>query len=104
MFNCKRSDLEVVRDILRITGSKTTIMYGANLSYLQTQKYLRMLTDCNCLQPVDVGSGRYEYRPTERATELLRLIDSVEELVEGCIPNISPHLMGRKTTMEKKNA
>ncbi|MBI4337367.1 MAG: hypothetical protein HY683_06025, partial [Chloroflexi bacterium] len=36
----RRSSLQVVADILRIGGTKTRMMYGANLSYAQTQKYL----------------------------------------------------------------
>ena len=86
MFNRKRSDLEVVADILRIKGSKTAIMYGANLSYAQTQKYLGILTEREFLESVVVRSGRREYHPTEKAQELLRMIETIEELVRSPDP------------------
>ena len=47
-----RHSLEIVRDILQIASvrtRKTRIMYQANLSYMQVQKYLHELLDTGLL-------------------------------------------------------
>ena len=76
----RRSELEVVANMLRIRGSKTAIMYGANLSYDQTQKYLRLLVDIGVIDSVDGTNGRQQYRPTEKGHQLLELIGKLEDL------------------------
>ena len=48
-----RSEEQIVADILAsiLNGTrKTRIMYGANLSYALTTKYLRRLLDCGLIQ------------------------------------------------------
>ncbi len=67
-FN-RRSEIEVIASILDIARSsikKTKIMYQANLSYTQLQKYLAFLTNIEFLA-VD---GR-AYRTTKRGEEFL---------------------------------
>lgn len=82
MFHSKkRSDVQVAGDILRINGSQTAIMYGANLSYSQTRKYLYSLTTRGFLERVNVGNGRKQYRCTEEGRRLLAMIEDLEELV-----------------------
>ena len=80
MFNCRRSDLEVVADILRINGSQTAIMYGANLSYTQTHKYLSQLAELALIEPFDGGNGRQKYRCTTKGQEFLGLVERLEIL------------------------
>jgi predicted transcriptional regulator len=63
-----RSEEEIVADILTsiLDGSKKTrIMYGANLSYALTTKYLSKLLECSLIQYSDrdkkymlTGAGR----------------------------------------------
>lgn len=77
----RRSNLEVVADMLRIKGSKTAIMYGANLSYSQTQKYLHLLAERQFIELVVEGNGRPLYRPTQRGRKFLELIGDLEELI-----------------------
>ncbi len=79
--NKKRSDVHVTGDILRINGSQTAIMYGANLSYSQTRKYLLSLTTRGFLERVNVGNGQKQYRHTEKGRRLLAVIEALEELV-----------------------
>ena len=81
MFNHKRSDVEVAADMLRITGSQTAIMYGANLSYAQTQKYLRQLSEMALIESVAQRNGRPLYGPTGKGQEFLELIDRMEVLL-----------------------
>lgn len=77
----RRSSVEVIADILRINGSKTAIMYGANLSHAQTQKYLNMLIQHGLLAQTESGDRRV-YRTTERGRRLLHLIQTIESFVD----------------------
>lgn len=77
----RRSDLEVVANMLRVSGTKTAIMYGANLSYAQTQKYLRLLDDLDLITTVDGTNGRRQYLPTEKGQQFLVVIGKLEELM-----------------------
>lgn len=55
----RRTTLDVIADILRITSrptSRTQILYAANLSYTQTVKYVEMLTACGMLSKVSEKS------------------------------------------------
>lgn len=84
MLNQKRSYLEVAADILRIRGSQTAIMYGANLSYAQTRKYLRELADRALIEPVVGGrNGRRLYGPTPKGREFIELVERLEVLLES---------------------
>jgi len=82
MFNKKRSDVEVVARILRCRGSQTAIMYGANLSYAQTLKYLRQLSEMALIESVQQRNGRPLYAPTGKGLEFLALVDRMEVLLE----------------------
>ena len=86
MFNHKRSDVEVAADILRIKGSQTAIMYGANLSYSQTHKYIRQLTDMALLQPVEGKNGRRNFHTTQRGRDFLDLVEKMEDLLQRSAP------------------
>ncbi|MBI4336589.1 MAG: hypothetical protein HY683_01995, partial [Chloroflexi bacterium] len=78
----RRSSLQVVADILRIGGTKTRMMYGANLSYAQTQKYLELLVNFQLLEEVRSPNGRTTYVPSERGKKFLVLIDSMETFLD----------------------
>ena len=81
MFNHKRSDVEVAADMLRVGGSQTAIMYGANLSYAQVRKYLRQLSDMALIESVEQQNGRPLYDLTEKGQEFLELIERMEVLL-----------------------
>ncbi len=81
LFSDRRSSLDVAADILRINGSKTAIMYGGNLSYAQTQKYLRILTEQGFIELDDQGVRNRKYRSTEKGRKFLELIDRLQNLV-----------------------
>ena len=86
MIANKRSELDVIADILRIKGSKTAIMYGANLSYAQTQRYLELLHEAGFLQQGPTGkNGRRAYSPTEKGQKLLKLVEIIEEMLDASI-------------------
>ena len=77
----RRSDLQVVADILRIRGSKTAIMYGANLSYAQTQKYLHQLAELAFIECSNGSKGRREYHSTPKGRKLVEMVENLEQFV-----------------------
>jgi len=79
----KRSRIEVMADILRLgEAGKTEIMFEANLSYIQLQKYLRYLTEGGFLQRVVVPNPGVKFRITRKGEKLLNNIDVVLDMLE----------------------
>ena len=71
-----RNRLDIVRDMLAIASTKvkkTRIMYQANLSFLQVEKYMKTLLDEGLL--TRDGNGGTSYLTTEKGKEFLRLYD-----------------------------
>jgi len=80
----RRSSIEVIADMLRLgEAGKTEIMYSANMSYFQLQKYLRFLLDLKLIDKVTVGNPMVTYRVTKKGLRLLRSIDSILEILES---------------------
>lgn len=72
-----RSRVEILADILELahTGGtlKTHIMYKANLSHRQLDKYITYLTDNAMLRIVsDPVNGKVRYEVTEKGLEYLK--------------------------------
>jgi predicted transcriptional regulator len=84
----RRSNIEIIGDMLRVgaNGSngagKTEIMYSANMSYSQLQKYLSMLISHGFIDRLEVGNPVVTYRVTERGSTLLRSIDTILDVLE----------------------
>ena len=75
-MNGRRSDIEIIGEILRLgRAGKTEIMYNAELSYAQLQKYLGFLTEHGLLERVNHNQRKTEYQPTSKGRELLGYID-----------------------------
>ena len=82
-MNNRRSNIEVIADILRLgEAGKTEIMYSANMSYSQLQKYLKFLLQLGLIDKVTVGNPIVTYRVTKKGLRLLRSIDSILEMLE----------------------
>ncbi len=78
----RRSSIEVIADILRLgEAGKTEIMYSANMSYFQLQKYLNFLLQLKLIDKVTVGNPIVTYRVTRKGLRLLRNIDSILEVL-----------------------
>ena len=83
MLNNRRSEIEIIRDILLRSQSgakKTEIMYQVNLSFFQLNSYLNSLLRIELLmeRPIQFngnGLGK-EYVTTEKGTECLSSINS----------------------------
>ena len=79
----RRSSIEVIADMLRLgEAGKTEIMYSANMSYFQLQKYLYFLLQLKLIDKVTVGNPIVTYRVTRKGLRLLRQIDSILEMLE----------------------
>ena len=82
-MNNRRSNIEVIADMLRLgEAGKTEIMYSANMSYAQLQKYLKFLLQLGLIDKVTVGNPVVTYRVTDKGLRLLRSIDSILEILE----------------------
>ena len=85
VINRRRSNIEIIADMLRAGengAGKTRIMYSANMSYSQIQKYLDFLVNQGFISKVDVGYPTVTYQVTESGLELLQLIDNVTDMLK----------------------
>ena len=79
----RRSNIQLIADILRLgEAGKTEIMYSANMSYLQLQKYLSLLLQLKLIDKVTVGNPIVTYRVTGKGLKLLRNIDNILQMLE----------------------
>ena len=82
-MNNRRSNIEVIADMLRLgEAGKTEIMYSANMSYAQLQKYLKFLLQLGLIDKVTVGNPVVTYRVTRKGLRLLKSIDYILEILE----------------------
>jgi predicted transcriptional regulator len=80
----RRSSIEVIADMLRLgEAGKTEIMYSANMSYYQLQKYLNFLLQLGLIDKVTVGNPVVTYRVTRKGLRLLKSIDGILEILES---------------------
>ncbi|MFC2073133.1 winged helix-turn-helix domain-containing protein [Chloroflexota bacterium] len=83
-LNNRRSNFEIIADMLRLgEAGKTEIMYSANMSYFQLQKYLNFLLQMKLIDKVTVGNPTVTYRVTKKGLRLLRNIDSIMHMLES---------------------
>jgi predicted transcriptional regulator len=84
-MNRRRSNIEIIADMLRVGengAGKTEIMYSANMSYAQIQKYLGFLLSHGFINKMKVGNPVVTYQVTDKGGELLKNIDSIVEVLE----------------------
>lgn len=82
--NRRRSDIEIIADMLKVGengAGKTEIMYSANMSYSQIQKYLGYLMAQGFIDKMKMGNPSVTYQVTESGLKLLQLISSVKEML-----------------------
>ena len=63
-------------------AGKTEIMYSANMSYSQLQKYLGFLIAEGFIDRVEVGNPAFTYHVTELGRQLIKSIDAVLEVLD----------------------
>ena len=80
----RRSNIEIIADMLRVGGGgagKTEIMYSANMSYSQIQKYLDYLVSQGFINRVNMDNTMVAYQVTESGLKLLKAIDTLMEML-----------------------
>ena len=81
----RRSNIEIIADMLRVGengAGKTEIMYSANMSYSQIQKYLDYLVNQGFIARVNMDNTMIAYRVTDSGLKLLKAIDTLMALLE----------------------
>ena len=79
----RRTSMEIIADMLRLgEAGKTEIMYSANMSYFQLQKYLNFLLERGLIDKVKLGNPSVTYRVTRKGLRILRSIDALLETLE----------------------
>jgi len=63
-------------------AGKTEIMYSANMSYTQIQKYLSFLVNHGFIDRLEVGNPVVTYQVTDSGRRLLKSIDTVLQVLE----------------------
>ncbi len=89
--NRRRSDIEIIADMLEVGengAGKTEIMYSANMSYAQIQKYLGYLMAQGFIDKMQMGNPSVTYKVTDNGLKLLELIGSIKEML-GLDDNIN---------------
>jgi predicted transcriptional regulator len=82
----RRSNVEIIADMLRVGengAGKTEIMYTANMSYHQIQKYLEYLVSQGFITKVNIDNTMIAYQVTESGLKLLKAIDTLLEMLES---------------------
>jgi len=83
-LNQRRSNIEIIAEMLRAGengAGKTEIMYSANMSYAQIQKYLGFLMSQGLVDRVEVGNPVVTYQVTDKGLKLLRSIENIIEML-----------------------
>ena len=82
--NRRRSDIEIIADMLKVGengAGKTEIMYSANMSYSQIQKYLGYLVANGYNDKMKMGNPSVTYQITDSGLKLLQLITTIKEML-----------------------
>lgn len=90
MFNTRRSEIEIIAEILALSqdgARKTEVLYQANLSYKQLSNYLLALVKRDLLEEKVLqnynGTNRHKiYKTTNRGNELLTNINIISSFFE----------------------
>lgn len=62
-------------------AGKTEIMYSANMSYRQIQKYLGFLVGHGFIDQMKMGNPSVTYQITDSGLKLLQLINNIKEML-----------------------
>jgi predicted transcriptional regulator len=82
--NRRRSDIEIIADMLKVGengAGKTEIMYSANMSYAQIQKYLGYLVGQGFINKMKIGNPCVTYQITESGLKLMETINTLREML-----------------------
>ena len=80
----RRSDIEIIADMLKVGengAGKTEIMYSANMSYSQIQKYLGFLVAPGFIDKMKIGNPCVTYQVTGSGLKLLETINTLRGML-----------------------
>ena len=83
-INRRRSNIEIIAEMLKVGengAGKTKIMYNANMSYSQIQKYLGFLMSQGFVDKMEMGNPSVTYQVTESGLKLLESISGLMEML-----------------------
>ena len=89
LMNQRRSNIEIISEMLRIGADgagKTEIMYSANMSYRQLQKYLKFMISQGLIDQIEVENPSITFIVTEKGHGLRRSIETVLEVLKFSSP------------------
>ena len=81
----RRSNIEIIADMLRVGengAGKTEIMYTANMSYSQIQRYLDYLVHQGFINKINMDNTMVAYQVTDSGFKLLKAIDTLMNMLE----------------------
>jgi predicted transcriptional regulator len=82
----RRDTIQIAKEILGLlrlgTVGKTEVMYGARLSYGQTQKYLPWLIGLGLIEEAAEDCGQNRYQITGKGLGLLTEIENLQEMLK----------------------
>lgn len=78
----RRDEIDIMKDILEISSNnyvrRTAIMYGANLNFSITKKYLENLEKDGLIEKDNNGK---EYKTTKKGKEFLSKVREIKSLI-----------------------
>jgi predicted transcriptional regulator len=86
----RRSNIEIIADMLRVGengAGKTEIMYTANMSFSQIQRYLGYLVDQGFVNRVEMDKTVAAYQVTDTGLKLLKAIDTLMDMLGPAEPD-----------------
>jgi predicted transcriptional regulator len=86
----RRSNIEIIADMLRVGengAGKTEIMYTANMSFSQIQRYLRYLVDQGFVNRMEMDNTVAAYQVTDSGMKLLKAIDTLMDMLGPSQPD-----------------
>jgi len=86
----RRSNIEIIADMLRVGengAGKTEIMYTANMSFSQIQRYLSYLVDQGFVNRVEMDNTVAAYQVTDSGMKLLKAIDTLMDMLGPSQPD-----------------
>jgi predicted transcriptional regulator len=82
----RRSDVQIMAEILTVSRKaevrKTEISSTVNISYTQTQRYLKRLEDLKLVEVKIKENNHVSYQTNEKGQQLLNQVESIQQLLQ----------------------
>ena len=82
----RRSDIQIMAEILNVSRltevGRIDISSGVNISYSQTQRYLKRLSDLRLMDAKVKEDNLICYKTSEKGNRLLIQVESIQELLQ----------------------